>query len=106
MALTGCVLLGQNTGGTNLTDNRLMIHNSNVTDPLLDGSFTSRTVQLNGTATLGQTGNTTNVHAVNGDIETTIGAAGAAAALPATPEGYLRVSVNGTVRRIPFYLEP
>lgn len=34
---------------------------------------------------------------------TTVGAAGGGAALPATPVGYLRVSLNGTVRKIPYY---
>jgi hypothetical protein len=34
---------------------------------------------------------------------TTVGAAGAASALPATPEGYLVVNINGTARKIPFY---
>lgn len=34
---------------------------------------------------------------------TTSVSAGAAAALPATPEGYLQVTINGTIRKIPFY---
>lgn len=34
---------------------------------------------------------------------TTVGAAGAASALPATPTGYLRVIINGTSRKIPYY---
>ena len=40
------------------------------------------------------------------DITTssTIGAAGAASALPATPEGYISVTIAGTVRKIPYYL--
>jgi hypothetical protein len=47
---------------------------------------------------------------VNGDLtvqsattSTTVGAAGAASALPATPEGYLVININGTARKIPFY---
>lgn len=35
--------------------------------------------------------------------QTTVGAAGAASALPATPAAYLNVSVNGTVYEIPLY---
>lgn len=35
----------------------------------------------------------------------TVGAAGAASALPATPEGYLVINVSGTPRKIPFYLQ-
>jgi hypothetical protein len=34
---------------------------------------------------------------------TTVGAAGGASALPATPVGYLVVSINGTARKIPYY---
>lgn len=33
----------------------------------------------------------------------TVGAAGAAAALPATPSGYLTVTVNGEQKLMPFY---
>lgn len=35
--------------------------------------------------------------------QTTAPAAGAAAALPATPAGYLSITVNGTVRQVPYY---
>lgn len=34
---------------------------------------------------------------------TTVGAAGGASALPATPLGYLRIQINGTNVRIPYY---
>jgi hypothetical protein len=34
---------------------------------------------------------------------TTVGAAGGAAALPATPTGYITVSIGGTNRKIPYY---
>lgn len=50
---------------------------------------------------------------VDGDVRldtvltsTTVGAAGPATALPATPEGYLLININGTQRRIPFYQAP
>ena len=33
----------------------------------------------------------------------TVGAAGAASALPANPTGYLSISINGTVRKVPYY---
>jgi hypothetical protein len=36
-------------------------------------------------------------------LVTTVGAAGAANALPANPVGYLRVKLNGTTRKIPYY---
>lgn len=37
------------------------------------------------------------------NLVTTVGAAGAGAALPANPVGYLRVKLNGTTRKIPYY---
>jgi hypothetical protein len=37
------------------------------------------------------------------DTATTVGAAGGATALPATPTGYIFVSVAGKVQKIPFY---
>lgn len=39
-----------------------------------------------------------------GNQQTTIGAAGGASALPATPLGYLKVSINNFVVAIPYYL--
>lgn len=39
----------------------------------------------------------------NGPIQTTVGAAGAASALPATPSGYLRIQISGTEYVLPFY---
>ena len=38
-----------------------------------------------------------------GDTGTTVGAAGGASALPATPTGYLAITVDGTARKVPFY---
>lgn len=34
---------------------------------------------------------------------TTVGAAGGASALPATPTGYITININGTDRKIPYY---
>lgn len=36
-------------------------------------------------------------------VATTVGAAGGASALPATPVGYVRININGTVRKVPYY---
>lgn len=38
-----------------------------------------------------------------GSTGTTIGAAGGASVLPATPLGYLNVTINGTSVKIPYY---
>jgi hypothetical protein len=35
--------------------------------------------------------------------QATVGAAGGATALPATPTGYLKLSINGTVFAVPYY---
>lgn len=39
------------------------------------------------------------------EIQTTVGSAGAASALPATPSGYLKVSMNDAEYVIPFYAQ-
>lgn len=39
----------------------------------------------------------------NGDTQTTVGAAGGASALPATPTGYLEVTIGTTDYVVPFY---
>lgn len=38
-----------------------------------------------------------------GDTQTTVGAAGGATALPATPTGYFVVTIDGTERVVPYY---
>lgn len=40
---------------------------------------------------------------VSGNTGTTVGAAGGASALPATPTGYLQVVIGGTTYKIPYY---
>lgn len=39
----------------------------------------------------------------NGPTQTTVGSAGGATALPATPSGYLRIQISGTEYVLPFY---
>lgn len=39
-------------------------------------------------------------------VRTTVGAAGAGTALPATPRGYLEIDIGGTKRQIPYYDVP
>ena len=59
---------------------------------------------LSGVWTLGTSGGTA-VHTIHCSTATTVGGAGAGSALPATPEGYWRVSINGTTRKVPYYLD-
>lgn len=37
------------------------------------------------------------------DTQTTVGAAGGATALPATPLGYFLMTVNGVIVKVPYY---
>jgi hypothetical protein len=39
----------------------------------------------------------------DGETQTTVGAAGGATALPATPTGYLVVTIDGTEYVVPYY---
>jgi hypothetical protein len=39
----------------------------------------------------------------NGDTQTTVGAAGGASALPATPSGYMEFTIGATDYVVPFY---
>lgn len=93
-ALTGCVLIGTAVGLANVTDNRLMIDNSNTTTPLIDGDFSGDTIQFNGVVTLGQSGNITNVHRINGSVVN--GSSGANG-------DYLVVNINNTNYKLPLH---
>jgi hypothetical protein len=46
---------------------------------------------------------TTPTHQLNTANASTVGAAGGASALPATPTGYITININGTDRKIPYY---
>lgn len=48
---------------------------------------------------------TSQIHAINGSSSATVGAAGSASALPANPSGYLRININGTIQKIPYYAD-
>ena len=100
-ALTGCVLIGNNTGINNTTDNRLMIDNTGKNTPLVDGVFDSdplvATLTVNGKVTLGATGSTP-THVINSSTYEP-----APAPPPANVIGYLNVVINGNPYIIPFY---
>lgn len=55
------------------------------------------------TATLGGIAGTGQLYYVTANTQTTVGGAGAAGALPATPAGYLKIDVNGTAAVVPYY---
>jgi hypothetical protein len=67
------------------------------------GTFASRiSIGSTGAVTLGSSG-TSVVHNINTDTSTTVGAAGAGEALPATPDGYIKLQINGVEKYIPIY---
>lgn len=45
----------------------------------------------------------TKARIILGSTSSTVGAAGAASALPATPTGYIEVNIDGTVYKVPYY---
>lgn len=65
-----------------------------------DGNMVIKS-NVNGSVTIGAAN--TDVMAVKNATQSTVGAAGGASALPATPTGYLEININGTPRVIPFY---
>jgi len=78
---TGSVVLDQ----VSITDNKITTHVSNA-DLQLDTDGTGLIDILTPT-------------------QTTVGSAGGANALPATPTGYIKIKIAGTTRVIPFYDE-
>lgn len=71
-------------------------------DTYIDARGTTKIVlQQNGTDKLGVT--TGNNLLIGTATSSTVGAAGAASALPATPSGYVVVSIGGTPFKIPYY---
>lgn len=75
--------------------------------------YDARIVASGGTGTIGQgtleiIGGTTKLTTTNVNLQsvataTTVGAAGGASALPATPLGYITIQIAGTNRKIPYY---
>lgn len=61
------------------------------------GALSGASATVTGTASAGA------VALTAATVDTTVGAAGAASALPAQPTGYLSISINGTVRKVPYY---
>ena len=55
------------------------------------------TAKVDGFATVG------NITITAAALATTVGAAGGASALPATPSGYIQITINGTPYKLPYY---
>jgi hypothetical protein len=58
-------------------------------------------IQMPSNVVLGS--NTSSTLRINAQSTTTVGAAGGASALPATPLGYIVINVNATNVKIPYY---
>lgn len=70
------------------------------------GAFKATLIQAvrsSGLVSIGQAGGTGTRIRLNTDETTTSPSAGGAGALPATPAGYISVSINGTARKVPYY---
>ena len=98
-----CVFFGSGAGTLNGTDNRLLIHNqdTNVNTPLIDGNFLAYTLTLNGQVTIGDSGNPAVTHNLFSNTSGTASAGGAS--LPASPQGFIIINLNGTDVKIPYY---
>ena len=83
------------TGGVTAAAGDITATTGNITSTA--GTVTGVNLTSTGTTTLGAVNFATTTTA------TTIGAAGGASALPATPKGYLIISVAGTNYKIPYY---
>lgn len=76
------------------------INFGNGTSSVNASIFSNVTNEITITATSGVT---LNVKNLTNSTASTVGAAGGASALPATPTGYIIVSVSGTAQKIPYY---
>ncbi len=64
-------------------------------------TVTSSTITLNKNVTIGV--NTSSAHTINATTSSSVGATGAAEAIPANPLGYWSLTINGTAAKIPYY---
>jgi len=92
---SGCILIGADAGENNTLNNRLMIDNTNTSEPLLDGDFINDTLQLNGKVSIGKTESApgTQIHNIFGLTDNNGN----------TIDTYLVINVNGIQYRLPLY---
>jgi len=97
---TGSITLG---GNIVAVTNELAAQDVAVSSEIVLGSGAAiNQVATNSDLVLGTQG-TGKIRINNAQTQTTVGAAGGASALPATPTGYLQINLSGTVYKIPFY---
>jgi len=68
-----------------------------TTGAITAGSISAASATISGTTTSG------NITLTAATTATTVGSAGSASALPATPSGYIQISINGTPYKLPYY---
>lgn len=61
------------------------------------------TLHVAGTAKVDAFATVGNIAITAAALATTVGIAGGASALPATPSGYIQITINGTPQKIPYY---
>ena len=97
---------GANDGVFNFNNKSTAVTKSTSFNGANVGIFTSAptaalhvagTAKVDGLTTLG------NIAITAASTATTVGAAGGASPLPATPSGYIQISINGTPYKLPYY---
>jgi hypothetical protein len=110
---TNCFVLG-NGGGIYVgpTKVALFTQQDNTTASATASTLTVQAQNATGTTSTGAdlelktgtgTSNNGNLRITNVPTTTSAPSAGAGGALPATPAGYVSVTINGTVRKLPYY---
>ncbi len=95
------LVLWDGTTGKGLKGCTVVLTDAGAMSGLAGISSTGEAI-LAGVATIGASGNA-DVPNFRAPTQLTVGAAGAASALPAAPTGYLELKIQGTAYVIPFY---
>jgi hypothetical protein len=75
-----------------------------IAGPTFTGTTTTAALTAVGAVILGLANNTTVVN-LRSPSQGTVGAAGGASAVPATPTGYVEIAIQGTAYVIPYFLK-
>lgn len=102
--VTDVFSLGGDTASLSLNANQSTSFLDNYTQTILDGRYLAQAGGMLLGPLIINTGTKIGLGVIgNGNITLTVGGAGSGAALPANPDGYLLFSVNGIIKKIPFY---
>jgi hypothetical protein len=95
--VSNCMFVGSRSAVTFGGTASLNIHQDTVLGQSVATGFVATAGTPTGTGSQVSVGNT---------VRTTVGGAGGASALPATPRGYLEIDIGGTKRQLPYYDVP